>query len=683
MLITDLHTEITTIKGIGKSIAAVLHKVGIYSLQDLLFYFPRAYSDRSRLLTLVDAVKEGFGTVKVKIVDYRLIGGKFKKILKILVVDEKGTFGALVCFNRSFLKSSLIQDKEYYITGKFQYSFSEIQTTSFEFENALDEYEGKILPVYSLTEGLNQNLIRKITKKTIDSFENQIRNDLPEWCIKQYDLMTLSKSIKNIHYPDNFENYFKARKTLIFEEFFFQKLFMLQRKEQNKKTGKIRENIQFHYKKSVLDRLPFELMDYQKEALAKIESSMFSNTVFSILLQGDVGSGKTVIALLAMLSAVESGFQAVLLVPTEVLALQHYRNIKKFTNDLWLDIAVLRGNMPKRDRDSILSGIKSGEIKIIIGTHSVFSDDVEYKNLGLAVVDEQHRFGVEQRCKLLEKGTGVDMLLMTATPIPQSLALSLYGDLDLIIMKGHIQGRMPVKTWIVEDEKERLSKMHIWIKETIAQEGRVIFVYPLIEDSEKSDNKNLMDEYEKLKKIYTDYGCEFIFSGTTSEEKDRIIESFRDGSTKILAATTVVEVGLDVPDANIIVVENADNYGLSTLHQLRGRVGRNNKQGYMILVADMERITEEGKQRLEIIKHETDGFKISEKDLMMRGPGDFIGNRQSGVFNIKLADIKKDMEILLRSSEAAETLFKIDKKLEKPEHIDTRNSFYKRAASLI
>lgn len=679
MLVTDLTENISNIKGVGQKSAEILEKIGIITVSDLINYFPRAYSDRSKLLTLNEAVLQGYGTVKLKVLDHRLIGNKYRKILKVIVQDEKDQFGALLCFNRNFLGKALVKDKSYYITGKYSKNYNEIQTNSFEYEEAINEYEGKIYPIYPLTAGINQNQIRKLIKHVLNHYCKGIISDLPEYCEKEYKLLTTADAYQNIHFPLNLNNYHKARESLIFQEFFFQKLFLLERKEKNKKMKKKKSNIKFNYRNTIIKNLPFELMDYQKEALVKIEEAMFSPTVFSILLQGDVGSGKTITALLAMLSAVEAGYQTVLMVPTEVLANQHYRTIRSLTKDLWVDVAVLKGGMPKKDRDNILSGLKNGEIKILIGTHALFSDDVEYKNLGFVVIDEQHRFGVEQRYKLLSKGEGVDLLLMTATPIPQSLALSLYGDLDLIVMRGKIKGRLPVKTWVIEDNEQRILKMHSWIKDTIKENnGRVIFVYPLIEESERLERKDLLNEYEKLKIIYEDIGCELIHSKTKDEDKDFIIESFKIGKTKVLAATTVVEVGLDIPEANIIVVENADTFGLSTLHQLRGRVGRNKKQGYMVLIADMDRISDQGLERLEIFKNETDGFKISEHDLIMRGPGDFIGKRQSGIFDIKLVDIKKDLELLIKSSYAAENVFKNDRFLEKPEHLKTKESFFKR-----
>lgn len=680
MLLSALSHPVSNLKNCGTKRAALLKKLGIFTVKDLLLFFPRAYSDRTSLVSLRDAAQNGNGTVRIKVIGHRLIGNRYKKFLKVLVQDPDGNYGALLCFHRNFLKNTLKQGESFFITGKFSRNYNEIQASSFDIEpiKENEEFCGKIMPVYPLTEGLNQNILRRLMEDTIKDYIPRLEEELPDWCIKHYHLYSGAKAIQSIHFPASSNDYLEARRRIIFEEFFFQKLFLIDRKNQSRMTKRKRPEIPHNYQKAVIEHLPFSLMDYQKAALEEIKKNMFSENVFSILLQGDVGSGKTLVALLAILDAVECGYQAVLLVPTEVLAAQHYRTIRNFTRDLWLDTALLTGNMPKKERDNILSGLKSGEIKIAVGTHALFSSNVEYHNLGFAVIDEQHRFGVEQRYQLLSKGNGVDLLLMTATPIPQSLAQSLYGDLDLVTMRGKITGRLPVRTWVIEDNPERTASMHNWIKKTLNDDnGRVIFVYPLIEDTGKSDIKNLLDESQKLSDVYKDEGCASIHSGTSAQEKEQIIQDFRNGKIKVLAATTVVEVGLDVPDANIIVVENADHFGLSTLHQLRGRVGRNNKQGYMILIPG-DKVTEQGRQRLEILRSEHDGFRIAEQDLQMRGPGDFIGNRQSGMFNIKLAEIKQDMQLLLDSGKAAEHLAKEDPAMEQVQHIITRESFHLR-----
>lgn len=677
MLLDKLNFSVSTLKGIGKNISKILASIGINNVGELLEYFPRKYSDRTRLVSLQESLSLEYATVKVRVIDHRMVGKKYKQFLKILIFDGE-RYGSLLCFNRDFLKNVLKIDHYYYITGKFIFNFGEIQTSNFEYEEAIEEYKGKIVPIYPLTEGLTQNILRNAISDALNKFRLDIDNELPEYLIIKNMLFAKREALKNIHFPEDFNSYYKAKKSFIYEEFFFQKLFLLNRKDAMSKINKNRKKIEFKFKNEVIKNLPFKLTDYQEKTLQEIEKDLFSNKNFSRLLQGDVGSGKTIIAILSMVSVVEAGEQCVLMAPTEVLAKQHFNTIKKFCSSLWLDIALLTGDLTKKERENILTGLKNGEIKMVVGTHSLFSEDIIYKNLSYVIIDEQHRFGVEQRLQLMKKGERVDLLLMTATPIPQSLALALYGDLDLTIMKGSITGRKPVKTWVIDDDEKRIYKMYEWIKEELRKNGKAIFVYSLIEDSEKMDAKDLMNEFEKLKSIFKEFGVGFIHSKLNSEEKDKIMEDFREGRIKILTATTVVEVGIDVPDANIIVVENAERYGLSTLHQLRGRVGRNNDQGYMILISKLSNLTDEGKKRLEIIKKEIDGFKIAEEDLLLRGPGDFIGSKQSGLPEYKFANIKEDLEILKVACLDAEELFNKDKNLEKKEHLQVKISYLNR-----
>lgn len=653
MKIGELHINLVSMRGFSKVALQKLHKLEVTTLYQLLTYYPRAYSDRTKLVSLHQALEQEQATVEVDIIDHRLIGNRYKKILKILIRDKEGNNGALMCFNRNFLAKVLPVGGTYFITGKFTFSYNEIQTSSFEYEEATSEYEGKILPIYPLTEGLTQGTLRKYITKALDNYLPQLDEDMPAWIIERYQLMGVKQSLRYLHNPPSFDVYYQARRSMIFRDFFYQKLVLLQRKKLNAKKEKQRRLPQSTYTQKIEKKLPFALTAYQKEALQLIINGVFAQEVFMALLQGDVGSGKTIVALFVALMVIEAGYQVVLLAPTEVLATQHYKTAHAMFAEFGIDTALLHASIEKKNRASILEGLDSGEIKFVVGTHSVFSDDVKYAKLGLAIIDEQHRFGVRQREKLQQKGDAVDMLLMSATPIPQSLALAVYGDMDLITMRGHISGRLPVKTWHIEDDAIRISNMHEWIREELAKAGRVIFVYPRIDDEENSSGrKSLIEEFKKLSKLYADYGCESIYSGTAADEKQRIINEFREGKIKVLAATTVVEVGLDVPDASIIVIENAEVYGLSTLHQLRGRVGRSSQQGYMIMITDAS-ISEEGKSRLDLLRTEHDGFKIAEADLLMRGPGDFLSKKQSGAFGIKLADIKADMKTLIEASDAA------------------------------
>lgn len=679
MILDKLNYPTSELTGIGRYYTKKLEQIGIKDVSGLLKYFPRAFSDRSTIVSLQEASILYSATVKVKIIEHKLIGSGVKKILKIIIFDGK-YFGALVCFNRNFLKNILLIGKEFYITGKFFFKFNEIQSTNFEYEEVeKNSFTGKIVPIYPLSEGLTQNIFRKSIMDAIKKYYREIEDELPIHLIKKRELLPKKDAIKNVHFPDSFQLYARAKKTFVYEEFFFQRLFLIKRRELLKKINKKRDKIEFKFKNKLLKELPFELMDFQKKAIEEIEKDIFSNHVFSRLLQGDVGSGKTLVALITMLSVIEAGYQTALMVPTEVLAKQHYKTINNLLKNFNIKIGLLLGGIKKREKEELLDKIKSGEIKLIIGTHALFSDEVKYKNLGYVVIDEQQRFGVEQRYQLINKGDAVDLLMMTATPIPRSLALSLYGDMEITLMSGTIRGRIPVKTWLIPDNEIRIEKMHKWISETLKKEdGRVIFVYPLIEYSEKNDIKNLFEEYEKLAKIYKDFGTGFIHSKVDSQEKEMIMNDFRDGKIKILASTTIVEVGVDVPDANIIIIENAENYGLSTLHQLRGRVGRNNKQSYMILISDIERLTEVGRKRLEIMTKENDGFKIAEEDLLLRGPGDFLGYRQSGLPEYKFADIRKDLEILKDASTDAEEFLKDDPELAKSENLNIKTAFLHR-----
>ncbi len=677
MILDRLNSSCGVLKGIGQRYVKILSKIGIRRIADLLEYFPRSFSDRTKAVTLSDAVNMKIATVKIVVTDHRLVGRKNKPFLKVLIYDGKN-YGSLVCFNRNYLSKILTIGSFFYITGKFSINFSEIQSSGFDIEEASEEYRGRILPIYRLTEGLNQNVLRVAVEDALKKYRLDVEDELPLWVIKKRGLLHKREAIAKVHFPESFEEYRKAKMTFIYEEFFYQKLFLLNRKEKLKKIKKTRKKIDFKLKKEFLENLPFELTDYQKKAIDEIEKDIFSDGVFSRLLQGDVGSGKTIVAILSALSVIEAGEQVAFMAPTEILAKQHYKTMRKLCAPLSLDIALLTGNLTKKERDNILGGLKRGEIKIIVGTHALFTEEVVYKNLGFAIIDEQHRFGVEQRYKLLKKGEGVDLLLTTATPIPRSLAMALYGDLSLAVMAGTIDGRLPVKTWLIDDNEERMSKMRQWIKEQIDDNGRALFVYSLIEESEKSDNKDLYNAYENLKNFYGEDKVGFIHGKMKAEDKDAAMDAFREGRFNVLVSTTVVEVGLDVPEANVIVVENAENYGLSALHQLRGRVGRNNKQGYMILISKLDELSDDGKKRLEIMTKENDGFKIAEEDLNIRGPGDFIGSRQSGLPDYKFGDIRDDFEILKEASEDADFLYQEDSLLEKIENLNVKASFYSR-----
>ena len=689
MLLHEIQGSLLQLPGIGDKNLKLFQNVGVNSVADLLTYYPRRFSDRTETLTFREAVLRQEAAVRVRVCDYRLIRrGPRKQILKIIVSDGND-YGCLVCFNRSFLRDALHQNQEYLVTGKWVHNYGEFQCSSFEYEDADKTFSvmnepSKIIPIYSLTAKLTQKLLRNVMIFCLNKYLPKLEDELPQSIIERYGLSHKADTLRNMHFPISFDDYAKAKRTALFEEFFFQQLFLLSRKNKTCNINKERTPIQWTLKQKILAALPFSLTDYQEKALTEIESDLFGHRVMQRLLQGDVGCGKTIVAILAMADVVESGQQCAIMVPTEMLARQHYINIGRMCESAGISVDLLQGKMRKKDRDVLLKRIKSGETQIIVGTHSLFSKDVIYNNLGLAVIDEQHRFGVEQRFALVQKGECVDLLLMTATPIPQSLALSLYGDLELTTMRGKIAGRIPVKTWVIDDVAARIEKMYEWIKTLLAQNGRAIIVYAQIDDETENDEsniKNLETEYEHLSEVFADYGTAMIHSRIDDEEKYRIVQQFREGTIKLIAATTVVEVGIDIPDANVIVIENAERYGLATLHQLRGRVGRNSKESYMVLISKFDSLTEEGKKRLQVIKDNTDGFVIAEEDLMLRGPGDFIGLQQSGMPE-NLRNIRQELQLLEAARDDAKKIYEDDPNLSKPENLNTKKSFLERLKAI-
>jgi len=645
LIIHKLSFPLTSLKGVGDKGASLFAKLGLHSVSDLLQYFPRTFSDRSNPVSLGEACRQDTATVKVVVTDQRLQGKKWKKFLKVLISDGT-SYGALVCFNREFLKNVLTVGSTFYVTGRFSVKFGEIQCSAFEYEADTPDYKSRIVPVYRLTAGITQNALRKAVALTLAKYRFDIESELPPDLMQQRRLIEKKSALGQIHFPDSFEDFFQAKRSFIYEEFFYQRLFLLKRAEQVKRIVKKRDPIKFTMRDALVSGLPFSLTEYQKVAIREIEDDIFSGHLFSRLLQGDVGSGKTVVAFTTLVSVVEAGLQCAFMAPTEILAGQHYSNLIRFYPDIAQHTALLTGTLSKAERQRVTDGLADGSIMVVIGTHVLFSRDIIYKRLGYVIIDEQQRFGVEQRVELQKKGEAVDLLLMTATPIPRSLAMTLYGDLKITAMQGTIEGRLPVKTWMVDDTEDRLQKMHQWVSETIEKEGQALFIYAHIEDTSLETVKDLKSEFKSLQKIYAGYGCAMLHSKVEMSEKEQTLEQFRSGEIKILAATTVVEVGLDVPDATVIVVENSELYGLSTLHQLRGRVGRNNRQGYMILIAELERLTESGQKRLDILKECNDGFVIAEEDLKLRGPGDFLGNRQSGLPQYRFGDIQQDLDIL-------------------------------------
>ena len=673
MFIWEINQSIDSLKGVGSALSARFLQVNIRTIADLIYYFPRTYIDRSQINLLTDFKKKPYLTVKVKIIKHEIIYTSKKKFLKIIIQD-KSAKASLVCFNRNYLQESLKVNSLFLISGVFTFTYGEIQCSQFEYEEISEKKTDNkspdfdpILPVYSLTNGISQKLIRKLTKQVFEKILSQPLNDeIPSILIKKNQLVLKHQALHCLHFPDSFKDLQNAVSTLIYEEAFYFSLSVNIRKIKFTKIKKNISQIERLFKKEILKNLPFCLTESQQKALQQIEEKLSQPYVCQILLQGDVGCGKTIIALLAALNVIESGKQVAFMVPTEILTKQQYQVIRKLTLNIRLDMAYLNNSLSKIERENILTGLKNGTLKLIIGTHSLFSKDVCFNKLGLVIIDEQQRFGVNQRLNLIAKGKYVDCIYMTATPIPRTLALSIYADLHQVIIDQIPAGRKPVKTYRLANIKEKQDNMYDWIKKELDKGNVAYFIYPLINESENFNLKNLSQSYQELQKIFSEYSIGLVHSQLSDEEKQNNMDKLLKGDIQVLAATSVIEVGIDIPQATVMVIEHADRYGLSTLHQLRGRIGRSDKQAYLFLVANND-ISERAKQRLKIMREENDGFKIAEKDLLMRGPGEFLGIRQSGLPDFKVADLTRDAKLFLKAKQDVTEL------IEKNEYFSQRD----------
>lgn len=528
---------------------------------------------------------------------------------------------------------------------------------------------GKIIPIYPLTFSLTQNTIRKIIEEGLKKIKENggLEETLPDYILKEYKLEDANKANYEIHFPDDFDEFKKARKRLVFEELFSVQLALLQLKNNNltdKKGIKFSKDVKMS---DVINKLPFQLTKAQLRVLQEIDDNMESDKSMNRLLQGDVGSGKTVVAMIAAYKAVKSGYQAAILAPTAILATQHMENFQKMLNQFGIRCELLISGIAKKKKEEILENLKNGDIDILIGTHAMLEENVEFKNLGLVVTDEQHRFGVKQRTKMAEKGKNPDVLVMSATPIPRTLALILYGDLDISIIDELPPNRKQIETYAVTSRMDE--RINNFVKKQVADGRQAYIVCPLVEESEEDDNdlKAVETLYKKCKnEIFPEYRVEYIYGKMRPKEKDEIMERFKNKEIDILVSTTVIEVGVDVPNANIMVIENAERFGLAQLHQLRGRVGRGEYKSYCILKYKGK--GQNTKERMKIMCETNDGFVISQKDLELRGSGDFFGTMQHGIPDFKIANLFTDMDILKLAQEASIKVIKDDPKLEKDEN---------------
>lgn len=712
MILSELGAAVETLSGVGPAAAKKFASLNIFTVADLLSVFPRGYEDRTRRILLADYAKFPKVHTICKVISHQWFGAGRMRTLKIEITD--GSADAwIVAFNRDFLAKTLPEGSIIAVTGKFEIKYSELQSTSFEaarisVSGNLQEFENTaipdsaVIPIYPLTEGLTQKAYRKTVAQALKQYAKNISNEIPEEIIKDRNLLNKSEAILYVHQPQNLEQAQEARRTLIYEELYLFEFKMLERALMHRGTLPSQDFMPEAYpcfstpdsetglelikkefqeslsprQKQIFSKLNFELTLDQMKSILEMNRDIdrsqtecntmlnnphrLSRPPFSMqrLLQGDVGSGKTLVSFFLCARTIDYGGQCAVLAPTELLARQHAENAAKLLETAGIKTAFLTGNLKEAGRQPLLNALRDGSIDIVIGTHALFSRNTQYKNLQLAVIDEQHKFGVTQRESIISKGRisfshmahSPDLLMMSATPIPQTLALTAFGDLDISTIKTMPKGRLPVKTYLTVFKNER--NVYEAVRKELNEGHQAYFVYPRIsenpqqEQAEKSALKSAEEMFDFLsKEVYPNFKCALIHGKTDDEKQAEILKNFSSGNIQVLVATTVVEVGVDVPNATCIAIEHAERFGLAELHQLRGRVGRGKNQSYCFLTYSRN-ITETGIMRLKALHQSTDGFFIAEEDLKLRGPGEIFGTAQSGYFSLNIADLSRDKEIL-------------------------------------
>ena len=731
MKLKDIKTPISSIHGIGPQQEKFLAKLNIFTVSDLLSFYPKSYDDRTEKISISDFEKHKKVHAICAVQAHQWFGYGKMKTLKLIINDGTGS-ASLICFNRNFYEKSLPVGSIICVTGTFEVKFGQIQSTSFEITKLSDSAplsdfkntplpDSAVLPVYKLTEGLTQKNIRKAVSNAIFQYAKLLENELPEEIIIKRHLLQKKDAIKAIHNPISLKNAEDARYSLIFEELFNFQSVILERTFKHKgfipqlsidyssessENNRIKNNFDLNefeknlspLQKKLIERLPFKLTEDQMFAIFQMNneidrgykerSKILSDNIIlkqpftmSRLLQGDVGSGKTLVSFFVALRVINWKGQCALMAPTEILAKQHAENAANLLSPLGIKIAYLTGNVKQKGRNMLLSELKNGNIDFIIGTHALFSKQIIYNDLQLAIIDEQHRFGVVQRESIIAKGRTVSdkninlephLLMMSATPIPQSLALTVFGDLDISVIKSMPEGRLPVKTHLIKEENEW--KAFEAVRSELKRGHQAYFVYPAIDSEDfNTELKSAEIEFQKLKnEIFSEFKCGLIHSKLPQEEQEETLKKFSNNQIQVLLATTVIEVGLDVPSATCIVIEQADRFGLAQLHQLRGRVGRGKLQSYCFLIYS-DKITKTGIERMKILYETTDGFIIANNDLKLRGPGEITGTVQAGLLSLGLSDIVRDKEILLKAREDA--IIFMQNKLE--QNKGTSNAFTK------
>lgn len=639
--------RLTTIKGIGPGREKQLHKLGITNVTSLLTYFPRSYEDR-RTIYRIGELKSGMtGGVMGNVIAVQEKRPRPRlSILEVVIADGTGPL-KIVLFNQGYKKNFYKKGQRLYAYGKAEFQYGAMQMNTPQIENLGDggEPDRGIVPIYALADGVSQFVVRSSVRNWFAA-KHTLSEILPAEVREAHQYMTRYDAFKMMHFPESSERYEEARHQLAYEELFVMQsgLALLRNKEQCHKGPKMGPNgdLMAQY----IENLPFSLTGDQQRALEDIRIDMEDERPMQRLLQGDVGSGKTVVATLSLLKAIENGYQGALMAPTEILAAQHYEGIADVCGNLGITIELLTGSTTKKEKERIYEGLADGSINMIIGTHALIQEGVNFHNLGLVIIDEQHRFGVEQRARLQQKGTYPHVLIMTATPIPRTMTLSVYGDLAVSLIKEMPPGRKPVKTYAVDSSyKERL---RTFFGKEMAEGRQVYVVCPLVEESEKLDLQAAEELYLELKEyFYKAYEVGLVHGRMKPSEKDEVMNAFHRGEISLLVSTTVIEVGVNVPNATIMCIEGAERFGLSQLHQLRGRVGRGSHQSYCILVSDSK--NDVSLERLKLMEQTQDGFELAEQDLLLRGSGQLFGLAQSGLPDLRVANIIKDIEILVQA----------------------------------
>ena len=650
----DLNKDVKYVKGVGPNRIQLLNKLKIYTLKDLITYYPRDYEDRSKPQNICDCEDGTEVLIEAmpisKITEYR----KGKMIISRLIVrDQTGTC-YITWYNQGYLKNRFIPMKFYRFFGKVSRKGNRLEMNSPVF----DEIEqtkntGKIIPIYPLTYELKQSTLRRIIENGLAEVDGKLEETLPEYILKENNLLDINTAINRIHFPIDFSDYDKSRDRLVFEELLTTQLALLKLKNNYERE---KNGIEFSKEvkmSDVINILPFKLTKAQLRVLEEIDNDMESQRPMNRLLQGDVGSGKTVVAMISAYKAVKSGYQAAIMAPTAILASQHLEGFQSILSQFGIRCELLISSITKKKKTEILEKLQNGEIDILIGTHALLEENVVFKNLGLVVTDEQHRFGVKQRATIATKGKNPDTIAMSATPIPRTLALILYGDLDISIIDELPPNRKKIETFAVR--KGMTERVNHFIRKQIDDGRQAYIVCPLVEENEELGLKSVIELEEKYKnETFSNYKVAYLHGKMKAKEKDEIMEKFKNGEIQILIATTVIEVGVNVPNASIMVVENAERFGLAQLHQLRGRVGRGEYQSYCIL--KYEGKGENVRKRMKVMCETNDGFVISEKDLELRGAGDFFGTMQHGIPEFKIANLFEDIDILKQAQKAAQKI---------------------------